>query len=178
MSVTYYPFSLKSTQVSPKFSSSTRGNRHTKQREEKVGEPWPSSLNVNSRFSLSFSFFPLRLFLPPYTHHRHPSAIITHTAPEGSVVLQVGVLLCEVWWRLKIFGGANPIIQGGAKKEKRSGRGTYLSLVLWHDDGFLVKLFCGLACEGERKMMDVAELFEVTVAVEGSKRGEEDTPAS
>lgn len=28
--------------------------------------PWPSSLNVNSRFSLSFSFFPLRRFLPPY----------------------------------------------------------------------------------------------------------------
>jgi hypothetical protein len=27
--------------------------------------PWPSSLKVNSRFSLSFSFFPLLLFLPP-----------------------------------------------------------------------------------------------------------------
>ena len=27
--------------------------------------PWPSSLNVSSRFSLSFSFFPRRLFLPP-----------------------------------------------------------------------------------------------------------------
>lgn len=28
--------------------------------------PWPSSLKVSSRFSLSFSFFPRRLFLPPY----------------------------------------------------------------------------------------------------------------
>lgn len=28
--------------------------------------PWPSSLKVNSRFSLSFSFFPRRLFFPPY----------------------------------------------------------------------------------------------------------------
>ena len=27
--------------------------------------PWPSSLKVNSRFSLSFSFFPLLRFLPP-----------------------------------------------------------------------------------------------------------------
>lgn len=27
--------------------------------------PWPSSLKVSSRFSLSFSFFPRRLFLPP-----------------------------------------------------------------------------------------------------------------
>src|ERR1700733_3987428 len=27
--------------------------------------PYPSSLNVNSRFSLSFSFLPLRRFLPP-----------------------------------------------------------------------------------------------------------------
>jgi len=27
--------------------------------------PWPSSLNVSSRFSLSFSFFPLLRFLPP-----------------------------------------------------------------------------------------------------------------
>ena len=27
--------------------------------------PWPSSLKVSSRFSLSFSFFPRRRFLPP-----------------------------------------------------------------------------------------------------------------
>ena len=31
-----------------------------------VGDvPWPSSLKVSSRFSLSFSFFPRRRFLPP-----------------------------------------------------------------------------------------------------------------
>jgi hypothetical protein len=29
---------------------------------------WPSSLKVSSRFSLSFSFLPLRLFLPPCGH--------------------------------------------------------------------------------------------------------------
>jgi hypothetical protein len=28
--------------------------------------PWPSSLKVSSRFSLSFSFFPRRRFLPPW----------------------------------------------------------------------------------------------------------------
>lgn len=33
--------------------------------EEHGNGPWPSSLKVNSRFSLSFSFFPLRRFLPP-----------------------------------------------------------------------------------------------------------------
>jgi hypothetical protein len=27
--------------------------------------PWPSSLKTSSRFSLSFSFFPRRRFLPP-----------------------------------------------------------------------------------------------------------------
>lgn len=27
---------------------------------------WPSSLKVSSRFSLSFSFFPRRLFFPPF----------------------------------------------------------------------------------------------------------------
>lgn len=30
--------------------------------------PWPSSLKVSSRFSLSFSFFPRLRFLPPYTN--------------------------------------------------------------------------------------------------------------
>lgn len=28
--------------------------------------PWPSSLKINSRLRLSFSFFPLLRFLPPF----------------------------------------------------------------------------------------------------------------
>ena len=34
-------------------------------KDMKINTPCPSSLKVNSRFSLSFSFFPRRRFLPP-----------------------------------------------------------------------------------------------------------------
>jgi hypothetical protein len=46
-------------------------------------KPWPSSLKVNSRFSLSFSFFPRRLFFPPYIHEKHRVSHIVSALREG-----------------------------------------------------------------------------------------------
>lgn len=43
----------------------SRKPKHSPHPTSTMHSPWPSSLNTNSRFSSSFSFFPLRLFLPP-----------------------------------------------------------------------------------------------------------------
>jgi hypothetical protein len=85
---------------------------------------WPSSLKTSSRFSLSFSFLPLRRFLPPWdvlVYYRKTPSIAPHMAGRERVLPPRGEVWassqCEMW-------------RGAVAPPK--GVFTYLSLVLRH----------------------------------------------
>lgn len=101
--------------------------------------PWPSSLNVNSRFSLSFSFFPRRLFLPPYVH---PSTLYQLFPIR---VLQffniIRTPLSSKHYNSAVFGHAfAPSGDLSTLKTWKRLEEKYLSLVLRHID--LTLLLC------------------------------------
>ena len=56
------------------FSLWPKHRHHQSTKEDESTVPWPSSRNMSSRLSLSFSFLPLRRFLPPFPARKNTQA--------------------------------------------------------------------------------------------------------
>ena len=92
--------------------------------------PWPSSLKTSSRFSVSFSFLPRRLFFPPFPLflgmvHRGRCVAVQRQVPAEAVAVLVE--RCAATAATAAAGGAGAARSTGESRAREAGGGKMVS---------------------------------------------------